>query len=158
MTLKPFYLTAALPLLVGYAFATSAMATAQSTDKTDQTRSNLMLETFDGNGDGKIARDEFEQVKAQRFEEADTDNSGTLSQDELKSHRESRRMQRHDARFARMDADGSGELSAEEFQINRSNKNMFDHLDSNQDDVIDADELPQPGQFRGRHQGMHSPE
>ncbi|WP_218135015.1 EF-hand domain-containing protein [Parasphingopyxis algicola] len=58
-----------------------------------------------------MTRAQMESRIAERFAEADTDGSGTVSREEAAAHSAERRAARQARRFDRMDADGDGEVS-----------------------------------------------
>ncbi|WP_422372384.1 EF-hand domain-containing protein [Hoeflea sp.] len=68
-------------------------------------RAERMIERFDANKDGAIERDELEAQRLAMFNEADTDQSGSLSEAEIKAmaeaHREERQQMRQEMRAER---------------------------------------------------------
>lgn len=113
------------------------------------------LALFDGNGDGDVARAEFDDARKAQFARTDTKADGALSQDEYLAEFEDR-LDRHIAavtggsdrqtrvRFASMDADEDGKMTFAEYQV--SGKRTFDTSDRNHDGTVDdADaKLPPP--------------
>jgi len=106
-----------------------------------------MLEIYDQDGDGRVSRDEFEQVRAAMFSTADRDGKGRLDFDgyaaEFQQRLERRATETRDAavrqakvRFTALDADKDGRMTFAEYQV--SGKRLFDRADSNHDGVVDA--------------------
>lgn len=124
-----------------------------------------MLEQIDTNGDGDITRAEADAFRAARFADADANNDGVLTQDELTAHHEAERAERRAARqsemFARMDADGDGVISEAELGGERIDR-LFEHVDTDGDGVITEEEREtahenrpdRRGERRGRGDGQ----
>lgn len=70
---------------------------------------------YDLDGDGRVTREEFETVKAQKFDEADTNADGTLSADEMQALVLASVAERQQAAFDAADADADGFISLAEF-------------------------------------------
>ncbi|MCS6876697.1 MAG: EF-hand domain-containing protein [Geminicoccaceae bacterium] len=60
----------------------------------------------DANRDGVVTREEFEQLRARRFDRLDTNKDGTISREEF--------MAREAALFERLDRDKDGRITPEE--------------------------------------------
>lgn len=113
------------------------------------------LALYDGNGDGKVERAEFDQARATQFARTDADRDGRLSQDEYLAEYEER-LDRHIAtqtggsdkqtrvRFGALDTDKDGRMTFAEYQA--SGKRTFDAADRNHDGVVDGADakLPPP--------------
>lgn len=83
------------------------------------------LQRFDGNGDGRVDLDEYQDYLSRGFHAMDKDGDGVLSASELPAGVRSRSARTLDAH-------------------RRSLARMFDHLDRNHDGVLDATELTAP--------------
>lgn len=113
------------------------------------------LSLYDGNGDGTVAREEFDAARQTQFARSDRNGDGQLSQDEYLAEYEDR-LDRHIAtqtrgsdaqtrvRFGALDADKNGRMSFAEYQA--SGKRSFDAADRNHDGIVDAADakLPPP--------------
>ncbi|MFT3761307.1 MAG: EF-hand domain-containing protein [Pseudoxanthomonas sp.] len=113
------------------------------------------LELYDGNGDGKVERDEFDRERAAQFARTDVDGDGVLSEDEYLAEFEDRLDRRIATlgggsdkqtriRFDALDTDKDGRMTFAEYQA--SGKRTFDMADRNHDGVVDAEDakLPPP--------------
>lgn len=113
------------------------------------------LALYDGNGDGKAERGEFDQARATQFARTDTNGDGRLGQDEYFAEYEGR-LDRHIAtqtggsdkqtrvRYGALDTDKDGKMTFAEYQV--SGKRTFDAADRSHDGVVDAADarLPAP--------------
>ncbi len=105
---------------------------------------NFKTMTFaemDKNGDGQLAKDEVGRRLAANFEQLDTDNSGTLSADELAGFRKGRAGGKNFKRptFAEMDKNSDGQLTKDE--VGRRLAANFEQLDTDNSGTLSADEL-----------------
>lgn len=111
-----------------------------------------MLEIYDRDGDGRIDRAEFEQVRQEMFAAADRAGKGRLDfadylgefEDRLDRRAASVReaaAQQARVRFNALDTDRDGRMTFAEYQV--SGKRLFDRADSNGDGVVDARD-PEP--------------
>lgn len=113
------------------------------------------LALFDGNGDGKVERGEFDAARTAQFARTDGNGDGGFDQDEYLAEYEDRLDRRiatlgagsdkqTRVRFAALDADKDGKLSFAEYQV--SGKRTFEAADRNKDGVVDAVDakLPAP--------------
>jgi Ca2+-binding EF-hand superfamily protein len=113
------------------------------------------LALYDGNGDGKVDRAEFDQARDAQFARTDRDGDDALSQDEYLAEYEDRLDRRIASmnqgenrqvhvRFGVLDADKDGKMTFAEYQV--SGKHLFETADRNHDGVVDAADakLPPP--------------
>lgn len=113
------------------------------------------LELYDADGDGNVARAEFDQRRDEQFARTDSDKDGALGQDEYLSEYEDRLDRRiatlaggsdrqTRVRFGALDADKDGRMTFDEYQV--SGKRTFDLADRNKDGTVDAEDakLPPP--------------
>lgn len=96
------------------------------------------LMQMDQDGDGKVTAAEMTAAAKAHFDEADANDDGKLSSDEMRALREMRRGMR---RVARLDQDGDQMLSFEELTSRRDPAKLIARLDTNGDDAIDAAEF-----------------
>lgn len=113
------------------------------------------LALYDGDGDGKVDRAEFDRARQAQFQRTDGDADGALSLDEYLAEFEDR-LDRHIAtlasgsdrqtrvRFAALDTDKDGRMTFEEYQA--SGRRLFEAADRNRDGVVDGTDaaLPPP--------------
>lgn len=88
-----------------------------------------------------VTREEALAKAAERFDRADTDNDGILSHEELKNQRDTRRQDFRECQGQRNKASSRkwSNHSSENFAV-RIDK-MFDAIDTNDDKLIDLEEL-----------------
>ncbi len=96
------------------------------------------LHAIDLNHDGAITRAEARTARETAFRALDTNNDGFVTDAEKAARREDAAKKRPD-RGGGGDTDGDGKISRAEF-VNAPYR-MFDRLDGNNNDVIDASEL-----------------
>lgn len=122
---------------------------------TSHTREGF-LELYDDDGDGNVARAEYDRARAAQFARTDSDGNGQLSWDEYLDEYEDRLERRiallgEDSdkqtriRFGVLDADKDGRLTWSEYQA--SGKRTFDRADRSHDgavDIADAKLSPPP--------------
>ncbi|MFT4249695.1 MAG: EF-hand domain-containing protein [Pseudomonas sp.] len=117
------------------------------------------LALYDGNGDGKIDRAEFDAARTEQFARTDTDADGALDLDEYLAEYETRLDRRIAAltqggdrqvyvRFGVLDADKDGKMTFAEYQV--SGKHLFDTADRNHDGAVDAADAALPPPPRAR--------
>ncbi|MBV1877563.1 MAG: EF-hand domain-containing protein [Pseudomonadales bacterium] len=119
-----------------------------------------ILHHLDNDDDGLISFQEFHTSRHdQRFQQADQNEDGLLTLEEMMQHRTKKIQQRTQQRqvqqekitarlaahFTAMDSNEDGVLTAEERKIG-----LFNKLDSNQDGYLASDELDRP-RTHGRH-------
>lgn len=115
-----------------------------------------MLQEVDQNKDGAFSRDEVNAFVQARFSEADTDQSASLTAQEIaeampqRGGGKGRGGDRAERMLMRVDINDDGSVTLEEVQ-DRQEK-LFVLLDVDSSGVIDADELPQRGRD-GRRSG-----
>jgi len=124
------------------------------------------LALYDGNGDGKAERGEFDQARATQFARTDTNGDGRLGQDEYLAEYEAR-LDRHIAtqtggsdkqtrvRFGALDTDKDGKMTFAEYQV--SGKRMFDAADRSHDGVVDAADAKLPAPARAERPASATP-
>ncbi|WP_417669415.1 EF-hand domain-containing protein [Roseibium sp.] len=93
-----------------------------------------LFEQFDADGDGKVTRAEFGEVRGKLFASADTDNSGGFELGDFSQIWMSLNDQRAVRMFQSMDTDGDLKVTAQEH--GERTANMLERLDRNGDDVI----------------------
>lgn len=96
---KTLLATLAAALIVSV--AVPAMAASQRGDHERGPRVERLMERFDSNQDGAVDLAEVSAHRQSMFESADTDNSGSLSQDELKAFGDMRKEMRQQNREER---------------------------------------------------------
>lgn len=119
-----------------------------------------LIRDLDEDGDGGLSSEEI-SISSELFEEADTDGDGILSFDELKTASKAIGEELRDTAsqgpppnaeamtkrlIQERDQDGDGALSAEELPISSE---VFDAADTNQDGVLNFDELVAAGEAIG---------
>lgn len=114
-----------------------------------------LLALYDGNGDGKLDRAEFDKARAEAFARTDRNGDGKLDEDEYTAEYE-QRLERNLAlrrqggldqakvRFDILDKDKDGRMSWDEYAA--SGKNLFERSDRDHNGVVDAADarLPAP--------------
>lgn len=133
MKLRGISLLAALALLA----PGLALAAAQS-GKHEQFMQQR-FEAADRNGDGVITQDEVDARRAEHFAKADVNGDGDLSVAEMQLMREQRRLKRLERRRDRLDADGDGKVTADEFAAARAG--FLEHMDTDGDGALTLDEM-----------------
>jgi Ca2+-binding EF-hand superfamily protein len=88
---------AALAAVMAASVAVPALA-AQDRGQHHGPRAERMIERFDANKDGAIERDELQAQRLAMFNKADTDQSGSLSEAEIKAMAEAHRVERNEMR------------------------------------------------------------
>ncbi|MCC4619275.1 EF-hand domain-containing protein [Xanthomonas cassavae CFBP 4642] len=121
----------------------------------DSQSADGFLALYDENGDGKVGRTEYTDLRAAQFARADDDRSGALSTQEYRVEFEDRLNRRITAleqaddrqvhvRFNVLDTDKDTRMSFAEYQA--SGLRTFARVDRNHDGVVDASDaaLPAP--------------
>ena len=100
----------------------------------------------DTNNDGQITQAEFQAAADAKFNQADTDFDGFLSQDEMKALKQQKRAQRAAKKFERQDVNGDGAITKDEMEATQSAKKdkmqarRLERLDTNQNGTIEDGE------------------
>jgi len=102
-----------------------------------------MLERFDENKDGKLAKAELPERMAERMMESDLDKDGFITLEELKKAETARRTENAKRTLERFDANKDGKISKEE--LPERGRERLINLDTNKDGVITLEELAAPG-------------
>jgi len=128
-----------LVLLATLASITAA-AIAQPVDGSSKVSARL-LQKWDANGDGRISLDEYLAAAGARFEQADTQNKGAVTADQIanSAHAHERMERRAEGLVKHLDTDGKGFVTADEFAA--AAKTRFAKLDRNGDGKLTPDEL-----------------
>ncbi|MEQ8482180.1 MAG: hypothetical protein RIC18_16135 [Hoeflea sp.] len=106
-------------------------------------RAERMIERFDANKDGAIERDELEAQRLDVFTRADTDQSGSLSEAEIKAMAEAHRAERREMHQAMR---AERQQQREERRAERGGENMERHAGKRHGDKGE-------GRGMGRHGG-----
>lgn len=96
---------------------------------------------MDGNGDGKVTKDEITAYHSAKVAAMDTDKDGTLSEAEMTAAQEQRKAERQTRKISRMmqrmDANNDGVVSLAEMEEPKGNSDrMFDRMDTDGDGAI----------------------
>ena len=130
-------------LLLAALTSTTVAAFAQSADRSSKFFTR-MLQKSDANGDGKISLDEYLAAAGTRFEQADTQNKGAVTADQIANspHAHERMERRAEGLVKHLDTAGKGFVTADEFVA--AAKTRFAKLDRNGDGKLTPDELSTP--------------
>lgn len=105
---------------------------------------------FDGNGDGKLDREERKAMKeikrAEMLQRFDANKDGTLD----KSERMAAHQARLDAKFAEADANGDGVITQAEADNTCRLGKRFARIDANGDGLITKDEMKAAKKHHGK--------
>ena len=135
-----------LSLLAALALLAPGLAPAEAQAGAREQFMQERFEAADRNGDGVITQDEVDARRSERFAKADVDGDGDLSIAEMQLMREQRRLRRLERRRNRLDSDGDGMVTAAEFTAARAG--FFEHMDTDGDGSLTLDEMLA---FRPRH-------
>lgn len=146
--LKPA-LTAALVLIASSSFVAAAHAASHNRD--------TFIREQDGNGDGKVSKDEFAAGRDKEFARMDANHDSGLSHDEYvddfkvrlaaklptvpaakRDEERVRELRQVEVRFGVLDTDKNGKITPAEFAY--SGWMMFAHHDTNKDGFVGADD------------------
>jgi len=108
---------------------------------------SVMFDLFDADSDGKITREEFDDVRGQLFASADTDGSGSFSLEDFSSIWMTINDQRVVRRFQSLDSNGDLAISAEENGARTAN--LVERLDRNGDGVVTKSDMKRGKKGRG---------
>lgn len=119
--------------------------------------------TIDADGNGEITQAEITVFQTAQFAEADTDNNGLLSKEEIQAQlaarsdnaREGRSERRIDRMISHLDTDEDGSLSFQERQSGDRSSRIFERLDKDDSGTISAEEAEKAADRRGRGKGKH---
>ena len=134
--------TLALTLVAGLAFGSTALAQGTDRAQSKHERGAKLLARLDQNADGKLSRQELQAQALKRFEAADSDNDGKVTQAELSRHVAAKMAERQAKRAERMkalDSNGDGQWSKDE--LSKLPERWFSKLDQDQDGVLSRQEL-----------------
>jgi Ca2+-binding EF-hand superfamily protein len=103
------------------------------------------MAAMDGNGDGVISEDEYEDAMTRVFRDLDADRNNRVSADELgsASGQQQDGMLSPADRIRRIDLNTDGELTEEELE--RGAEQVFEILDASKDGTLDIGELKSGG-------------
>jgi len=99
-----------------------------------------MFENLDANGDGAIARDEFDAFHAKHFKEMDSNGDGKISRDEMDAGHKKMMEKSMDKSFDEADANHDGALTREEAKVMPMLSSHFDGVDANHDGKVSREE------------------
>ncbi|MEO0398986.1 MAG: EF-hand domain-containing protein [Pseudomonadota bacterium] len=105
-----------------------------------------MFDKLDADGDGRVAIEDLADAARTRGQEADADNDGYVTREEMEAHREAKRAEMREKRFP--DQNDDGVVSRTEFEDAAAAR--FAELDKNGDGVLTEDEKPKRRGPRGR--------
>lgn len=133
-------LATCVALAGGAAHATESKAG----NDTDQ-RSTMRFQRLDKDQSGGLSFEEFSTMLRMRLSNADANNDGKVTKDELSAAFGKMGAQNMADRFMqRFDIDGDGALTSDEIQTRQ--KRMFARLDRNGDGKLELNEMPKPRQ------------
>lgn len=136
---------AAGAVLAGAALSPSAFAWNNSSSSTTQQNAKQQVNKMDTDNNGQVSRTEFDQYWTQRFQAADSNNDGKLSQQEARTAAQSMSggqlasQTRFDHMFRSADSNNDGAISKSE-DLAYHNK-MFRQADSNNDGKLSVAEV-----------------
>lgn len=117
-----------------------------------------IIKEMDTNGDGEIARAEFDAFHANRFKEMDTNGDGKITPDEIKAERDKILKNGKDKRFDAADANHDGVLTRAETKKTPMLYRHFDEMDVNQDGKVTREEMDFTTEnWRRKREKMKSP-
>ena len=136
------YRNTRLALFAALTFA-SAAAMAQQADRSSK-HFEHMLKKWDANGDGRISLDEYLAAASARFQQIDTQNTGSVSADQIANspNAHERIERRAEGLVQHLDSAGKGYVTQDEFVA--AAKARFAKLDRNGDGKLTPDELETP--------------
>jgi len=98
-----------------------------------------MMESFDGDGDGRLTQEEIDGSRGEPFSAFDGDASQTLSLEEYEKLWLDAMREVMVDRFQHLDADGDAQITAEEFK--KPFAKMVRRMDRNDDGALDRDDM-----------------
>lgn len=125
--------------------ATGSAAVAQDMKgKRGDGMRGMRLERLDADSSGDVTFEEFSAAANSRITDADANNDGRMTVEEIADEILRRRAERQAKRLIeRFDTDDDGVLTTEEVQSRQQKR--FALLDRNDDGKIEADEMPRRG-------------
>lgn len=99
-----------------------------------------MFGNMDANGDGAIARDEFDASHDKHFKELDTNGDGKISRDEMDAGHKKMMEKNLGKSFDEADANHDGALTREEAKEMPMLSSHFDEVDANHDGKVSREE------------------
>ena len=103
---------------------------------------NLLIESFDTNGDGSVTQEEIISARTNRLSEFDANKDGSLDLSEYQALWLDAMHERMVDQFQAHDDDGDGLVTVQEF--NEQFANLVKRRDRNGDGVLNADDIKRP--------------
>lgn len=130
--------------------AAASFADDKKGGKRGERGARINFEEIDANSDGKLDFAEFSAPMVTRFETADADSNGTITEAEIETARENNggRGDRKGRFIKRVDVDENGEITKAELEVH--SQKMFDRIDADKDGFATQEELKEMrANFRG---------
>jgi len=132
----------------------TAMAAVALTPATAQAggRGAAFFKQADTNNDGALSMEEMQAARMKRFDGADADKDGFISAGELTAHHEARMKEKQDDHFkgftTRFDGNKDGKVAIDEIKTHEPE--FFKKADANSDGKLTADEM-KAAKSKGHH-------